>query len=276
MASHLGRRENVIMLADSLIQKMYKDYQRPMSLNAVATKYGRERNSLRDVFKRRGLKLRSVPGPQHLPNGQFLAAVPLTEAEIEAEIRKLRNIYIPEALKLEWRSWSWDRRSAFVARVRAWLKRPTDRPSTPFSSNVKPFDYCSPEAHEIIKRDNPDIVSRGRKLKLVSQGVIWRGKLYFWNHQKGCGCYVSTLNGPYVRGQGRPLLHHLIWEDANGRPVPPQHTVICVDGNRNNLDPKNLALRSQAECYAQNRAAYLMKQARAKTAKALEQFNHES
>ena len=41
------------------IATMYADYQVGLSLAAVAVKYGRTRQSLFDIFKRRGLKLRA-------------------------------------------------------------------------------------------------------------------------------------------------------------------------------------------------------------------------
>lgn len=41
------------------IDQMYADYQTGLSLSQVADKYGRTRQSIFDIFKRRGLKLRA-------------------------------------------------------------------------------------------------------------------------------------------------------------------------------------------------------------------------
>lgn len=41
------------------IDQMYSDYQSGLSLSEVGDKYGRTRQSIHDIFKRRGLKLRS-------------------------------------------------------------------------------------------------------------------------------------------------------------------------------------------------------------------------
>ena len=43
----------------------------------------------------------------------------------------------------------------------------------------------------------------------------------------------------------------MIYEEAHGR-IPEKFTVIHKDGNKNNLLPENLALRSMAECARQN------------------------
>lgn len=36
------------------------------------------------------------------------------------------------------------------------------------------------------------------------------------------------------------LRHHLVWEEANGRPVPDGHVVMFADGDKRNFDPANL------------------------------------
>lgn len=36
------------------------------------------------------------------------------------------------------------------------------------------------------------------------------------------------------------MKHHLVWEDANGRPVPPSTMIVFADGDKLNFDPQNL------------------------------------
>lgn len=45
----------------------------------------------------------------------------------------------------------------------------------------------------------------------------------------------------------RHYLHRRVWEDANGRSVPPDHDVHHVDHNKLNNDPSNLRLLTKAE-----------------------------
>lgn len=39
---------------------------------------------------------------------------------------------------------------------------------------------------------------------------------------------------------GWRMKHHLVWEEANGRPVPPSTMIVFADGDRRNFDPENL------------------------------------
>lgn len=41
--------------------------------------------------------------------------------------------------------------------------------------------------------------------------------------------------------------HRLVWERANGRPVPEGSVVVFLDGDKRNLDPANLGLETRAE-----------------------------
>lgn len=34
--------------------------------------------------------------------------------------------------------------------------------------------------------------------------------------------------------------HHVVWEEANGRPIPPGHHIVFADHDKRNLDPANL------------------------------------
>jgi len=48
----------------------------------------------------------------------------------------------------------------------------------------------------------------------------------------------------------------VIWAHHHRRPVPPKTTVIHSDGNKNNLDPKNLILRTIADAARANSIQY--------------------
>lgn len=41
--------------------------------------------------------------------------------------------------------------------------------------------------------------------------------------------------------------HRLVWEQANGRPVPPGHHIVFADGDRRNFDPDNLVAVSRSD-----------------------------
>lgn len=247
------------MVAEELVQRMHADYMKPMSLAATARLHGRCCKSLRELFERRGYALRPyAPKVQRLPNGCFPAALPLTSEEIDELIASAKKLAIPAILRREWRSWPMDRRADFIARVRRKLNSAKDRPTTPFSSNVEPFEYASARAREIAAKLNQGLDSRHAavKIDLCSQGVIWNERLWFWSDKVG---YVM---GPWSPENGRPALHHVIWEKHNRRKIPAGHVVRFKDGNRNNHAPENLILASRNELCRENQSAALTKKSR--------------
>lgn len=229
---------------DNQIAAMWADYNSGMSLTAAERKYGKTRGAIRDLFERRGLKVRPVKTVPKLGFGVKIP--PATEQELESMISGLKRLGVPPALKREWRKWSLEKRHAFVLRLR--VKFPSNRPTGPYSANVEPFEYGVPRVHAIAAKLNRGRNSRNKviALKPCSEGVIWNGQIFFWDK-----------NDTYVRGlgwrpeTGRPLLKHLIWEATHG-PVPDKTTVIQIDGNKNNFAPENLALRSMADCARMN------------------------
>lgn len=246
-----------MIIPKEMVERMYGDYERGLSFSAIGRLYplknGRARghSEVRNMFKRRGLAVRPV-GHSHLRNvgnnGCFVSITPPTEKEITEMIRSATKIVVPEPLKLFWRKWSMAQRARFLERLRARINSPQDRPTTPFSSNVEPFDYTSQRAQAIQRKSNASLDSHQWrvKIKLKTQGVIYGDELYYWFHNTG---YVSSGWSPE---KGRPILHHIIWEQHNVRKVPDKFTVIFKDGNKNNLAPVNLTLRSMADCARQN------------------------
>lgn len=247
------RRRKKLRVAHDRAAAMYADYKSPMSLAAVARKYQRSRGAVANVFERRDMPLRAYDRKNgyNPANGCFLPLTPKTDRELQRIISRAHKLKIPRCMYAEWRTWSRARRGRFVVKLREKLNRPADRPRTPFSSNVEPFDYGSDKAHRIMNRINAGLDSRHARVKidLCTQGVIYRGQLWFWRHKTG---YVR---GPWNSNDGRPCLSRVIWEETHG-PIPPKHQVYFRDGNQNNLDPSNLALRSMRECLAINGAAY--------------------
>lgn len=252
-------------LPKQLVDAMYADYQKPMTLAAVGRKYDRTGGTMRDIFKNAGLELRPWKGnlsKKRKGNGCFQPAKPLTAKQIEQLIQNATRITVPETLKLEWRKWSWQRRGWFIARLRARIKSHKDRPEGPFSAGLEPFDYASPWAQEIICRANAGKTSReaGRKINISSQGVIYRGELWYWVWKIGYSQRIS------IRPLVTRYLHWTIWEEHNGRRVPAACVVSFADGNPNNHAPENLVLRTRNELCRSNQATALFRKSRERTA----------
>lgn len=254
---------------DPLIAAMHADYLRPMSLSAVARKYGRPRESVRGLFVSRGLPVRTVQRmPRHLSNGRIAAYVPLTRGEIEHLLCSASRMIVPDALKFEWRKWSLERRRDFVQRLRARLALPDDMPQTPLSAGLEAFAYGHPRAHAIMARENAGCGSHPRcSIKMGSQGVIYRDQLWFWTAKAG------YQRWPWSVEHGRPLLHHVIFEETHG-PIPRGSVLRFADGNRNNLDPENLVVATRNEVARENHSTGLTRKSRAMTAMLLNRAQH--
>jgi hypothetical protein len=254
------------------VMAMHADYQRGLSMGQVAKMYGRNRQSLPHVFKSRGLSVRPLAyDVKRNKDGSFRKARPARPHELEKMIQALRRVEVPDKLKREWRLWSIERRMWFIRRARE--RFPSSRPKVPFSANVIPFDYGTPAARELVKQLNKGRNSRNKRaqLKPAAEGVIFEGQLWYWcrnSEIQGDGYFLGTFKKEYFAeyGVGRPSLHHTIWRRHNKRKVPAGFTVICKDGNKNNLDPQNLGLRSRADCARQNIRRFWTRNARQMTA----------
>ena len=245
---------------DGLVMQMHADYVAGLSLAAVGRKYARDRRGVRELFESRGLAVRPLKyaPPPRLANGRIAAAPKLTPAQIDALVEGATKVAVPVALKREWRQWPLIKRAWFILRLRLKLMLPTERPWLPFSANVTPFDYGTPAAWEICRRMNAGRNSRTARIKIdvCTQGVIWRGQLWFWCHK------VGYQRGPWTPEGGRPSLHHVIWEEANGRKVLAHHVLAFLDGNDNNLVSENLALKHRGDLAVENKAAGVLKRER--------------
>lgn len=248
----------------ALIAQMHADYMAPMSMRAVAAKYDRAPACIREFFRSRGLFIRPAKIVPRQANGSPVRYVPMTAAQIEALLAGATKLKVPDELKFEWRLWAMPRRRDFIHRLRSRLASPNDAPAGEYSDNVDPFEYGHPRAHAIADQVNAGHDSRqaAQKIKICSQGVIYRDQLWFWNRSLGCGYQL----GAWTEVDGRPILHHVLWVESNGRPVPPGHVVRHADGNRNNFDPANLVLATRNDVCRENQAQALTKQSRATTA----------
>ena len=248
-------------LPNDMITVMYAEYSAGASLSDIGRRYGgRNRSTIRGLFSQRGLIIRPsatndrprdecgnlLPNPDHTP------------AQIERIIQTMTKIKIPVELSIEWRKWSLEKRADFIARIRARLQSPDDRPDLPFSDNVEPFDYGSQRAWEIVNRANQGLGSHYWKVKidLCSQGVIYKGRLWFWSTK------VGYQSGPWTPEGGRPSLHHTIWEEHTGSKVPTGFALRFADRNPNNLVPENLVLISRNDISRENQATGLTRKSR--------------
>jgi len=243
---------NKLHIQPAVVAAMYADYNRGLSFAEVGRLYPlangkrRQHGEIGNIFRRRGLKVR--PLKSRAPKLGFGVRIPEpTEKEIRALIAGLDRLRVPAEIKIHWRKWSLAKRLEFVKKLR--VKFPSTRPSTPFSKNVEPFRYGEPHVHEIAARMN---VGRNSHTKVIalkpgSEGVIWDGQIFFW-----AGDYYFRGTGWRPGGASRSPLGQAVWEKHHRRPVPEKHTVIQLDGNKNNFDPKNLGLRSMADCARMN------------------------
>jgi hypothetical protein len=261
------------------VEAIYNDYMAHGEVIVrIAARWKRNPSSIGALLVKWGLIERSPERQDAIKNRQrdagarFAAGNHATPAEIEKIIDRMVatprhgkgacTIFIPPELRWEFKSWPMEKRGDFIARLRAKLNSAKDRPTTPFSKNVAPFDYTTPAARAIKDRLNAGLNSWESvcKINICSQGVIYKGELYFWTAKPG-----YEKRGSWKRGAGRPLLHRIIWEETNG-PLPPKHCVYFEDGNRNNFDPENLRLMSMNENARRNQAAHLFRQSREVTA----------
>jgi hypothetical protein len=257
-------------LTREFVEAVHRDYVAGMTLAAAGRKYGHDRRTLRDCFARFGLKIR----PLHYEiirgrHGQIAPVKPKTDREINELVAKAPRMAVPGPLRVEWRHWSMSRRMWLIGKLRN--RFPSTRPKGAYSSNVVPFDYGTPAPREIMESMNEGTNSRTKRCQLrpISEGVIFEGRLWFWVSQhknrgnmQGDGYFIGT----WKPGRGRPCLHHELWERTHGRKVPEGYTVVHADGNKNNLEPSNLVLRSRADCARQNIVIWRMKRSREQTA----------
>lgn len=245
---------------------MHRQHLAGANLRQLELKCGYKDANIKKAFERLGLEVRLDPTLGYFPK----TLVRLTKPQLRELMRRQSRICVPKEIHTEWREWPMKKRAWWIKELRRLLKSPTDRPESPFSANVEPFDYSTPNARELLMAKNGGKSSHqaGCKIKVGSQGVIWNNELWFWTHNTG---YVCGL--PWTKERGRPLLTRAIYEQAHG-PVPSGHVIRLRDGNPNNLDPSNLVLASRNSVARENQAQHFTKQSRAKTAALLKLSSH--
>jgi hypothetical protein len=262
---------------DALVAEMHAVYMTEgISIAEVGRRFGnRKPTSVSSLFNKRGLAIREGARSHaaHKADGSFVKGTPLTAAQVDALVESATAFHVPPALRFTWRKWSLAQRAGFLARLRARVSPGIahgSRPTTPYSSNVEPFDYGSEHAHAIMRAANVGRNSRTKalQLRLNSEGVIFEGSLWFWTHK------IGYAKGP-VRLGTLGLLHHRIWSLAHdGRPVPAGHVLRFIDGNPNNLVAENLRLVTRDQVARENQAAALQKKSRALTELLLNRSQH--
>lgn len=249
-------------ISDEEVARMHAEYMAGATLAEIARRFGRSGGSIGELFRRRGLQIREYKGPsQHKADGTFVAAVPLTAAEIQTMIDEATDIAIPERLRLEWRKWPLDRRADFVTRLRARLNDHLPDPKL-FSRNVEFFSYGHPAAHVLMDKLNEGTNSRGFRVKinLKTWGVIYDELLWTWSPNTG-----GFVQGPFHPAHGRPALHRELFRKHHGA-IPADHVVRFIDGNRFNLEPSNLTTLHREQVLRENQAASLTRKSRDLTA----------
>lgn len=252
-------------VSDALVAAMHADYQKNMTLAEVERKYNRARSTARELFLSRGLAIRE-PGPNawrnHRADGTWEALPPKTPEEIDALIAAATRLVTPPEIQVEWRKWPLEKRAYFIRSVRARIADPHDVPNRPFSPNLTYFDYGTEAAWDIVRQANHGLTSRDAvmSIKLVSEGVIWNGKLWFWV-RKG-GYYMEGVQ--WRPDRPRQILTRVIYESVHG-PLPPGSVVRVIDGNPNNLDPSNLTVASKDDVCRENQAKALILKSRKRT-----------
>lgn len=247
-----------LRVSEEVIREMHADHLAGVSFCAIGRKHGRAASTVRELLATRGLELRESRqcdrNRQRRKNGTYLAKPKLSKAAIDRMIAEATSFRIPDELKNTWRSWPLWKQSVYIDRVRAKLGNPGGMAKGPFSANVKRWSFGDYEAHRIADMTNEGRDSRHARtnIKPASQGVIYKGELWFWRPQVG-----------FVKGKAgdRKALHRAIFEEFHG-PIPAKHVVSFADGNCNNHDPTNLIARPKAEIGPENKARYLDRRAR--------------
>jgi hypothetical protein len=258
--------------AEYFVEALFTDYLRcGESLTHVAKRWNRSPGAMKVILQARGLRrpdptlaARILEQQRVDGTGCFAKMKRATPDELRKIMGGMVKIMIPPRLRWEFKTWPMEKRAWFVRTLRARLKSPADRPATPFSRGLVPFDYRTPAARAIKDRLNAGLNSREAvcKIDLCSQGVIYRGELYFWC-AKSSGYF---RRGTWTPAGKKPSLHHQIWEEVHGRKVPPGYVVQFADGNKNNHAPANLVLADRDSICRANQATALFRKAREQTA----------
>jgi hypothetical protein len=265
----VGGHSGPIGYPPRFVEAIYNDYMdHGEVMAAIAPRWNRQAGSLSHLLAKWGLREKTPERTQQIKarqrdkGGRVMAANRATPAELDEIIASATKIAIPPTLQWEFKNWPMEKRAWFLKRLRDKVRPPNARPEKPFSSNVTPFDYTTTEARAIKERLNIGLSSRQAicRIDLASQGVIYKGELYFWAAKSG-----YQRRGHWKRGIGRALLHRIIWEEVNG-PLPPKHVVYFRDENHNNFEPDNLGIMSMNENARRNQAAALLRTSREQTA----------
>jgi hypothetical protein len=244
-----------------LVQKIHAEHQAGETFQSLQERYGYHGTLIRMAFQKLGLPVRA---PLYKPNsGCFPKTMRrLSKAELIALAAAQKRVKVPAVIKTEWREWTMKKRQWFIRQIRAHLDPRHSRPPGPYSANVEPYVYgdANIEAWCLRKNDGKSSHTAGCKIKVSSQGLLWRDRVFFWVKDTG---YVEGVR--WTHDCPRPAAHRLIYEEAHG-PLPPDCVVRHRDGNPNNLDPANLYAATRNEVARENQSNALTARSRARTA----------
>lgn len=188
---------------------------------------------------RRGQRRRRTPEPQ----GDALTLI----------LARHGKLTVPRELMHWWiKHWSLDRRMEIAAQLKAAMQAVgwEGMPQSACSGNVEPFGYGSAKAHAIAN------AAGGTKLHVGSEGMIWKGRLWYWS--AGLRIYWTRKAGErrYACGKGViEILSRVIYEDHHGVKLSREDVIRLKDGNPNNLDPANMERTSMREMGPRNSQA---------------------
>ncbi|MGM0703850.1 MAG: HNH endonuclease signature motif containing protein [Pseudomonadota bacterium] len=94
-----------------------------------------------------------------------------------------------------------------------------------------------------------DIGGKATRFKKGSKPQTWQPI----GHERECDGYLQrkVTDTGYTPRDYRPV-HHLVWEEHTGEPVPEGHALVFRDGNRRNFAPENLELVTRGELMRRN------------------------
>lgn len=115
-----------------------------------------------------------------------------------------------------------------------------EKGSVPFNKGKTWADYGTPEGHarsratcfrKGVVQDRPD-----GWIKPVGYERVDKRDGYVWVKVKD----TLQANVPGSFNDNFRLKHHVVWEAANGMPVPPHTMIVFADRDKRNFDPANL------------------------------------
>lgn len=112
--------------------------------------------------------------------------------------------------------------------------------------------------HEFM---SPEGIERSKAARFKKGNVPHNGRAFSIGDERLDAYGYTEVKVKDLSGEDRSCWarkHVVVWEKANGRPVPKGHKVVFADGDKGNFDPENLVLVSDADwvCLSAQRRAF--------------------